>query len=879
MKDMRKRAGIVALVLCICAAVVVSIVCGLKPWKQGGKPHVFYTLSFYSQDGVRFASVSGEEGDAVSVPVPEREGFVFEGWYSDPACIERAEIPANFPSINQTFYAKFSPLFLVKFMADGKELHTVSAKAGAVIAPPEATKEGYTFLGWESGQSLVKESFSVPEENVTLTARFGKNPVLVFYANAPAGERCEGETQPVAGKYGEETTVPVINGYRTETYRFAGWATSPDGRVLCSDGELFSFSEDCALYAQWAYGYTNARDSGKVFYTDRAADRALFTNGREEARASVAQNRLGEREFTFEREGKTVAGKLCEDGTFVYRDELYGDYALSDGAFLFLSGYGTALYRSGQESERGVYDFNEEILCFRGRKTLEFDRAAGLSPVTFHTFDCGNYTVEARVNGEPRVLTVSVKDSSGAELGEAELRDGTWILSREYVICEISVVCSPALTATVSERDRIFTAKGEDAEFDYTLYAAGRLKEVRAVRVRGVSAESGEVTELAGGGYGIRVSGEREEYWVLNPNREAEVFRAEKTDVPLGNFRFYMLCFGERYAFLPQAARGDARLAGNWTRDGDVWEWRFQNGYEGLAVTLAVDGSGEAPYAVRAENVPQTVRAENGAEAEIYLKERGGIGVSFFSEGNTETAFAEENLFPLGENRWYLACGYMLTREDGFRLEPCGTVAMQSGGYRAEFAKISDLEIVPVRFWKNGTEKRNGALTERDDGVWLWQFGEETYTLARTEDALTVFEGEQELFLLTFALDGERVYRYAAAGDILLPAFERAGYRLVWTARGTGTEYDAGATYRVRGAATFTGRWEEVRSITFCESVGGEIIAVVPVENGRAKAPEITEWKGKTLDYWCVVEDGELGLEFDEEFCEDVYLVVAVWKE
>ena len=67
-----------------------------------------YTITFETNGGSSIASITGDYGDAVSVPSdPTREGYTFNGWYADVNLTEATTVPNTIPSENQSFYSKW----------------------------------------------------------------------------------------------------------------------------------------------------------------------------------------------------------------------------------------------------------------------------------------------------------------------------------------------------------------------------------------------------------------------------------------------------------------------------------------------------------------------------------------------------------------------------------------------------------------------------------------------------------------------------------------------------------------------------------------------------------------------------------------------------
>lgn len=98
--------------------------------------------------------------------VPEKEGFVFDGWYLDE---DFSEEVTEKPTESVTLYAKWSvATFTVRFLdgegqpilVNGKPTQTVTYGESA-IAPEAPEMEGYEFIGWNMDFSEVKSDLTI----------------------------------------------------------------------------------------------------------------------------------------------------------------------------------------------------------------------------------------------------------------------------------------------------------------------------------------------------------------------------------------------------------------------------------------------------------------------------------------------------------------------------------------------------------------------------------------------------------------------------------------------------------------------------------------------------------------------------------------------
>ena len=115
-----------------------------------------YTLSFEAKGGSVFASVTKKAGTVIdlSAYVPIKDGFTFDGWYSDPALTVR--VTSVTLERNVLVYAKWLPvspaddIITITFdPRNGDPAFPEDIRKGTnAHTPPRPSRSGYTFRGW-----------------------------------------------------------------------------------------------------------------------------------------------------------------------------------------------------------------------------------------------------------------------------------------------------------------------------------------------------------------------------------------------------------------------------------------------------------------------------------------------------------------------------------------------------------------------------------------------------------------------------------------------------------------------------------------------------------------------------------------------------------
>ena len=225
-----------------------------------------YTLSFNVNEGegeiedktIIYDSEYGE------LPVPERTGYTFAGWYTD---VEDGTVVNSTDIVSitddQVVYAHWTAnSFNIIFDGNGGKVFktsknvTYDATYGEL---PSATRNGYAFAGWytdsEAGSAISADTIVEITETATLYAHWNPNAYKVTF-DGNGGETVEDQLDVTYdAKYGElpETT--------REGYTFAGWYNSAvDGLKITSESTV-KITSDAILYAHWdANKYTLSFD-------------------------------------------------------------------------------------------------------------------------------------------------------------------------------------------------------------------------------------------------------------------------------------------------------------------------------------------------------------------------------------------------------------------------------------------------------------------------------------------------------------------------------------------------------------------------------------------------------------------------------------------
>ena len=130
-----------------------------------------YTITFKPENGGEDIVITQDYGTAITPPAaPTRTGYTFAGW--------DREIPTTMPAEDMTITARWTVnQYTITFKPEngGQDIVIKQDYGTAITAPANPTKTGYTFAGWDKTIPST-----MPAENITLTARWTENRVIVI---------------------------------------------------------------------------------------------------------------------------------------------------------------------------------------------------------------------------------------------------------------------------------------------------------------------------------------------------------------------------------------------------------------------------------------------------------------------------------------------------------------------------------------------------------------------------------------------------------------------------------------------------------------------------------------------------------------------------
>ena len=142
MRQLRKTLKGLLLSVALCSALAFGVACKDE---EGS-----ITLKFDVDGGVAISDVTAEKGETVTLPIPEKTGYKFEGWYLSEN-FEGLPVEEVVVDGSATYYAKWTQLYLITLDLNGGvcATTTVYAESGSsvydAVKDYVPTKEGFVF--------------------------------------------------------------------------------------------------------------------------------------------------------------------------------------------------------------------------------------------------------------------------------------------------------------------------------------------------------------------------------------------------------------------------------------------------------------------------------------------------------------------------------------------------------------------------------------------------------------------------------------------------------------------------------------------------------------------------------------------------------------
>ena len=437
--------------LCVSSAGLVA--CGEK--EEGIK----YT--FETNGGAKIEVMDAEAGASITLPIPEKAGYEFEGWYTN-AEFTGEPVTTVVAESSATYYAKWAQLYTITLDLKGGSLSStsISLKAGAniykAVADLVPQKDLAQFGAWLYNGAELAKNATMPESNITLTAKYKVAYTAEIWVQNTATGEYEKDQEIVSYEYAgvevtssqklvglkevkhDNTLVKLVlsenaaenifkHYYTRETFEVRFEPNAPDGSALQATTEEVVYGESVEVPSNYTVegycliGWATSK-TGEMVYKANYIESMLFNA---EGELQPADEVSPERDITL----YGVWAKGYED---MFGNDDYIYLLSSDATVAYLS-RGGIFFQGTYKADLGEFIFLVNGKIKKGRlfeSTFAYsdaDRAAK----TFQLYEVGVGLIEDGA-------TISFNEYNGLtyyainpETGLKEPSTGTYVIEED----------------------------------------------------------------------------------------------------------------------------------------------------------------------------------------------------------------------------------------------------------------------------------------------------------------------------------------------------------------------------------------------------------------------------------------------------------------
>ena len=286
-EDLRSGTGgptMIVLMIVAAAAVVLLVACLILLARRS-------KIVLDEGNGKKIVIKTGRH-KAVRLPAPERDGYTFEGWYTDAACTKRADGTVQASAKSMTLYAKWEKISEEKLPQDDSEVPAnASAESSAVTSLDEqAVREEPA----AEEQACEPEASVAEEENVSEPAP-QEEPVF-----EPASQEERAEEPPlqdVSASEEEKTAETSVSEEDEEETEDEDEASEGDE----IDNALVTLVSGTKVFVQYRRSFRarliQADDEMKDYYNSLRSELLSYVGVKERVSWNYDSYNVGRRQF------------------------------------------------------------------------------------------------------------------------------------------------------------------------------------------------------------------------------------------------------------------------------------------------------------------------------------------------------------------------------------------------------------------------------------------------------------------------------------------------------------------------------------------------------------------------------------------------------
>ena len=360
-----------------------------------------YTITYHNVENTEGYKTSYLLGDETYVlPVPTKENYLFEGWFTDAGFNNRIERIVVGSKQNFDLYAKWrvaNAPYTVSHQLENLDetFKEVSSEPFEGLIGSVVSAEPMEFEGFEYSETISSPSGTVLEDgNLILVLKYTRKSYILTINDGLS-------TTSVTKKYGESLNLPVQ--YR-DGYQFDGWDTEYS---TMPSRDLTVNAKWTALEVDYKVEFYFENLSGDYVLND---DETLELKAKTDSTVSVPEVAFAGFTLNDSHPDKVMSGEVLGDGSLVLK------------AYYSRNSYTlTIVYDNGEENYVQVLKYGETIDVETPEK--EGFTFAGWEPELPETMPANDLTVKAKWSALP-VYQVSFDSTGGSSVQTQNVIEG-----------------------------------------------------------------------------------------------------------------------------------------------------------------------------------------------------------------------------------------------------------------------------------------------------------------------------------------------------------------------------------------------------------------------------------------------------------------------
>ena len=187
--------------------IVIAIVVGIILILGNKK----YTITFNTDGGNDIASITIKEKESITLPIAEKEGFIFNGWTDEDGKILPSEyVVTKDATLKAVWVSETADTITIKFDTNGgsKIDDIIVVKGKTLKLPQNPIKKGYKFMYWVDKNETPVYDDALLSEDTTLKAVWKKVEVKTNNTTNTTNTTNSGNENPVNNSQ-ENKTIEV----------------------------------------------------------------------------------------------------------------------------------------------------------------------------------------------------------------------------------------------------------------------------------------------------------------------------------------------------------------------------------------------------------------------------------------------------------------------------------------------------------------------------------------------------------------------------------------------------------------------------------------------------------------------------------------------